>query len=184
GQRTRRCLGCATGGSGEVEIGENSSWVGLTPRAASAVSRTDRRLTCTGETFPACDRLMVELVAIQSACRLAITYGWHNATIESDSKIALSPSTEVEPRWDLVAVVVNIKAWASQLPISFSWAKRECNLAAHRVAKIAFRSLNNFVWDVDFLDEITQLRGVILFNYFCEAFAFLLLKKRYNDLFL
>lgn len=25
GQRTRRCLGCATGGSGEVEIGEHSS---------------------------------------------------------------------------------------------------------------------------------------------------------------
>jgi len=30
GQRTRRCLGCATGSSGEVEIGEHSSWGGLT----------------------------------------------------------------------------------------------------------------------------------------------------------
>ena len=30
GQRTRRCLGCATGGSGEVGIGEHSSWGGLT----------------------------------------------------------------------------------------------------------------------------------------------------------
>ena len=30
GQRTRRYLGCATGGSGEVGIGEHSSWGGLT----------------------------------------------------------------------------------------------------------------------------------------------------------
>ncbi|KAK8937094.1 hypothetical protein KSP39_PZI012662 [Platanthera zijinensis] len=30
GQRTRRCLGCATGSSGEVGIGEHSSWGGLT----------------------------------------------------------------------------------------------------------------------------------------------------------
>ena len=30
GQRTRRCLGCATRGFGEVEIGEHSSWGGLT----------------------------------------------------------------------------------------------------------------------------------------------------------
>ena len=30
GQKTHRCLGCATGGSGEVGIGEHSSWGGLT----------------------------------------------------------------------------------------------------------------------------------------------------------
>nr|VDD65922.1 unnamed protein product [Brassica oleracea] len=30
GRRTRCCLGCATGGSGEVGIGEHSSWGGLT----------------------------------------------------------------------------------------------------------------------------------------------------------
>jgi hypothetical protein len=30
GQRTHRCLGCATGGFGEVGIGEHSSWGGLT----------------------------------------------------------------------------------------------------------------------------------------------------------
>ncbi|KAI5342593.1 hypothetical protein L3X38_010468 [Prunus dulcis] len=29
GQKTHRCLGCATGGSGEVGIGEHSSWVNL-----------------------------------------------------------------------------------------------------------------------------------------------------------
>lgn len=30
GQRTRCCLGSATGGSGKVRIGEHSSWGGLT----------------------------------------------------------------------------------------------------------------------------------------------------------
>nr|GEU89171.1 reverse transcriptase [Tanacetum cinerariifolium] len=62
-------------------------------------------ILCSGEIFSASDPFMVELVAIRSACRLAITYGWHNATVESDSKIALSPSTEVEPLWDIVAIV-------------------------------------------------------------------------------
>ncbi|PWA65154.1 hypothetical protein CTI12_AA306500 [Artemisia annua] len=101
-----------------------------------------------GETFPASDPLMAELLAIRSACRLAITYGWRNATIESDSRVALSlASSEVEPPWALAAIVVDIKALASQLVISFSWARSECNLAAHRVAKLAFRSLDNFLWD-------------------------------------
>ncbi|XP_020592059.1 uncharacterized protein LOC110032695 [Phalaenopsis equestris] len=40
GQRTRRCLGCATGGSGEVGIGEHSSWGGLTTEMLSAVIRS------------------------------------------------------------------------------------------------------------------------------------------------
>ncbi|GJZ66732.1 ribonuclease H protein [Tanacetum coccineum] len=63
------------------------------------------------EIFSASDPLMAELLAIRSACRLAITYGWHNATVESDSKIAISlASSEVEPPWALAAIVVDIKA--------------------------------------------------------------------------
>ncbi|GJT02224.1 retrotransposon protein, putative, ty3-gypsy subclass [Tanacetum coccineum] len=89
---------------------------------------------------------MAKLLAIRSACRLAITYGWHNATVESDSKVAISLAfSKVKPPRALAAIVVNIKAWASQLAISFFWAKRKCNLAAHRVAKISFRSLDLFL---------------------------------------
>ncbi|GJW03340.1 ribonuclease H protein [Tanacetum coccineum] len=134
---------------------------------------------------------MAELLAIRSACRLAITYGWHNASVESDSKLSISlVSSKVEPPWALAAIVVDIKAWASQLAISFSWAKRGCNLAAlldnvkpcrrylllaRRVAKIAFRSLDNFVWDDNFPDEITSAaRSDAIGIYFCGAFAFLL----------
>ncbi|GJV85490.1 reverse transcriptase [Tanacetum coccineum] len=58
-----------------------------------------------GEIFSASDPLMAELLAIRSACRLAITYGWHNATVESDSKIAISlVSSKVEPPWALAAI--------------------------------------------------------------------------------
>nr|GEW04295.1 DNA-directed RNA polymerases IV and V subunit 2-like [Tanacetum cinerariifolium] len=40
GQRTRRCLGCATGGYGEIEIGEYSSWGGITTQMLLAVIRS------------------------------------------------------------------------------------------------------------------------------------------------
>ncbi|GJV33398.1 ribonuclease H protein [Tanacetum coccineum] len=130
-------------------------------RASSGIivrDSTGAIILCSGEKFPAFDPLMAELMAIRSACRLAITYGWHNATVESDSKIAISlASSEFESPWALAVIVVDIKALASQLVMSFSWGKRECNLAAHCVAKIAFNSLDNFVWDVNFPDEITSI---------------------------
>ncbi|GJV50606.1 hypothetical protein Tco_1446347 [Tanacetum coccineum] len=37
-----------------------------------------------GEIYHASNPLMSELVAIRNACRLAITYGWHNTMVESD----------------------------------------------------------------------------------------------------
>ena len=64
---------------------------------------------------------------------------------------------EADPPWSLSAIVVDIKTWASQLAISFSWVKRDCNLAVHHVAKLAFRSNENFVWNVSFPDVITSI---------------------------
>nr|GEW92751.1 ribonuclease H protein [Tanacetum cinerariifolium] len=79
---------------------------------------------------------MAELYAIRSACRLAVTYGWQNVVVESDSKVAISHAcAQVDPPWSLSANVVDIKVWASQFSISFSWVKRDCNLTAHTVAK-------------------------------------------------
>ncbi|GJV97008.1 hypothetical protein Tco_1548585 [Tanacetum coccineum] len=40
-------------------------------------------------------------------------------------------SSDVDPPWSLYAIVANIRIWASQLALSFSWVKRECNLASH-----------------------------------------------------
>nr|GEV85020.1 reverse transcriptase [Tanacetum cinerariifolium] len=65
-------------------------------KACSNALATYENLSC--EIFHASDPLMAELLAIWSACRLAITYGWHNATVESDSKIAISlVSSKDEP---------------------------------------------------------------------------------------
>ena len=83
-------------------------------RASSGIivrDSTGAIILCSGESFPASGPLMAELLAIRSACRLAITYGWQNATVESDSRVALSLiSSEVEPPWALAAIVVDIKA--------------------------------------------------------------------------
>ncbi|GJU47294.1 RNA-directed DNA polymerase, eukaryota, reverse transcriptase zinc-binding domain protein [Tanacetum coccineum] len=66
-------------------------------------------------------------------------------------------SSDVDPPWFLYAIVANIRIWASQLALSFSWVKRECNLASHLVAKIACRSHKNFLWDDSFPDVITSV---------------------------
>ncbi|GJY66125.1 ribonuclease H protein [Tanacetum coccineum] len=88
----------------------------------------------------------------------AISQGWQNATIESDSKLAVSfASSEADPPWAVDAIVDDIKLWASQLALSFLWVNRNCNLAAHHVAKVAFSSHVNFVWDVTFPVEITSI---------------------------
>ncbi|GKB59087.1 ribonuclease H protein [Tanacetum coccineum] len=111
---------------------------------------------------------MAELYAIHSSCRLAVTYGWQNVVVESDSKVAISLAcAQVDPPWSLSAIVVDNKVWASQSGISFSWAKRDSNLAthtvaklvAHTVAKLAFRSHENFVWNDSFHDMSQGLFG-------------------------
>ncbi|GJT03061.1 reverse transcriptase [Tanacetum coccineum] len=116
---------------------------------------------CSGEKWCASDPLMAEILAIKSACHLAISQGWQNATIESDSKLAVSfASSKADPPWVVAAIVDDIKLWESQLALSFSWVNRACNLAAHHVAKIAFNSHVNFVCDVTFPVEITSIRAI------------------------
>nr|GEU55963.1 putative harbinger transposase-derived nuclease domain-containing protein [Tanacetum cinerariifolium] len=105
-------------------------------------------LLCSGEIWCASDPLMAKFLAIRSACHLAISQGWQNAIIESDSKLAVSfASSEADPPWIVAAIIDDIKLWASQLTHFFSWVNRDCNLAAHQVAKIAFSSHVNFVKD-------------------------------------
>ncbi|GKF88041.1 ribonuclease H protein, partial [Tanacetum coccineum] len=61
-------------------------------RAAVGVIVCDSRdsiLLCSGETWCASDPLMAKILAIRSACHLAISQGWQNAIIESDSKLAV-----------------------------------------------------------------------------------------------
>ena len=113
---------------------------------------------CSGESFPATSPLMAELCAIRNACRLVVDYGWQNAIVESDSKLAISlASTEQVPPWNLAVIVDDIRTWASQLDICFSWVRRNCNIAAHVVAKMSFDSHERFFWDVVFPEQITSV---------------------------
>ncbi|GJT88030.1 retrotransposon protein, putative, unclassified [Tanacetum coccineum] len=61
-------------------------------RAALGVIARDSTgsiLLCSGEIWCVSDPLMAKILAIRSACHLAISQGWQNATIELDSKLAV-----------------------------------------------------------------------------------------------
>ncbi|GJT66702.1 reverse transcriptase [Tanacetum coccineum] len=130
-------------------------------RASSGIivrDSTGSIILCYGEIICTYNPLTAELFAIQSACRLALTYGWQNVIVESDCKAAISlASSDIDPPWSLYAIVADIRIWASQLALSFLWVKRECNLASHLVAKIACISHENFLWDDSFPDVITSV---------------------------
>ncbi|PWA88349.1 hypothetical protein CTI12_AA119090 [Artemisia annua] len=115
-------------------------------------------LQCLGEKCRSESVLAAELSAIRSACILAATNGWHHAFIESDSQSAISlASTEDVPPWSLAALVSDIEYWKSQMNLQLCWAPRECNFAAHHVAKVAYGSDVNFIWVDNFPCDITSI---------------------------
>ncbi|GJX60935.1 reverse transcriptase [Tanacetum coccineum] len=130
-----------------VKLNCDASW--KLDRASSGIivhDSTGSIILCSGEIISTSNPLTAKLLAIRSAYRLALTYGWQNAIVESDCKVAISlASSEGDPPWSLYAIVADIRIWASQLALSFSWVKRECNLATHLVAKIACRSHEKFL---------------------------------------
>ena len=75
-------------------------------------------LLCVGERWHASSAIATELIALRSACSLALMRRWHNAIIESDSQLAISlASSELDPPWSLDAIVGDIKNWASHTSI-------------------------------------------------------------------
>ncbi|GJR48891.1 pol polyprotein [Tanacetum coccineum] len=114
-------------------------------------------LLCLGERWHTSSVLATELIALRTACSLAMTKGWYGAIIESDSQLAISlASSDSDPPWSLATIVSNINDWASQLHLRFSWIPRTCNRVAHIVAGVAFNSVSNYIWDVNFPVEITS----------------------------
>ncbi|GJX37044.1 putative reverse transcriptase domain-containing protein [Tanacetum coccineum] len=111
-----------------------SGSINLTPETASSSSSPSLRLQvelfsgiaaqnyegslllCLGEKWHASSALATELIALHSACNLAMTRGWYHAINESDSQLAISLAlSESDPPWSLAAIVGDIKDWASQL---------------------------------------------------------------------
>nr|GEX04997.1 Myc-type, basic helix-loop-helix (bHLH) domain-containing protein [Tanacetum cinerariifolium] len=85
-------------------------------------------LLCRGERWHTSSVFATELIASRTACSLAMTKGWYGVIIESDSQLAIFlASSNSNPPWSLVAIVGDIKDWASQLHLRFSWIPRTCN---------------------------------------------------------
>ncbi|GKD26013.1 reverse transcriptase [Tanacetum coccineum] len=102
--------------------------------------------------------LQAEIITVHFACSLVFNHGWFNAIVESDSQIAISLSSlDTSPPWSLAALVEDIRIWAKNMQIRFSWVNRESNQVAHWVAHHAFSSTLGFSWDVSFPDELTSL---------------------------
>ncbi|GKD54100.1 reverse transcriptase [Tanacetum coccineum] len=76
--------------------------------------------------------LHAEIIAVHAVCLLASNHGWFNAIVESDSQIAISLSSlDMCPPWSLAALVEDIRIWAKNMRIRFSWVNRERNQVAH-----------------------------------------------------
>ena len=102
--------------------------------------------------------LHAEIIAVHSACSLAFNRGWFNAIVESDSQVAISLSSlESPPPWNLAALVDDIRLWAKNMHISFSWVNRDSNQVAHWVARYAFSNTLEFSCDFTFPNELTSL---------------------------
>ncbi|GKA53039.1 reverse transcriptase, partial [Tanacetum coccineum] len=79
--------------------------------------------------------LYAEIIAIRFACLFASNHGWLNAIVESDSQMAISLSSlEAHPLWRFATLIDDIRLWAKNMHITFSWVKREQNKVAHWVA--------------------------------------------------
>nr|GFA05665.1 F-box domain, FBD domain, leucine-rich repeat domain, L domain-like protein [Tanacetum cinerariifolium] len=102
--------------------------------------------------------LHAKIIAVHYACPLAFNHGCFNAIVESDSQIAISLSSLDMPLpCSLAALVDDIRLWAKDMYIRFSWVKQKSNKVAHWVARNAFSSTIGFSWDVSFPDELTSL---------------------------
>ncbi|GKB74643.1 reverse transcriptase [Tanacetum coccineum] len=146
--------------------GDNSGWVrvggfGLIGESSANPSSKFWKayfVYVIGNRCRAVSPLHAEIIAVHFSCSLVFNHGWFNAIVESDSQIAISLSSlDTSSPWSLAALVEDIRIWAENMQIRFSWVNRESNQIAHWVAHHAFSSTLGFSWDVSFPDELTSL---------------------------
>lgn len=71
----------------------------------------------------------------------------NKALIESDNQVAIKLSAaELEPPWEVAAVVMDIRQMKMEENIGFAWIRRTANELAHTVASMALRNLLPFSW--------------------------------------
>ncbi|GKA83147.1 reverse transcriptase [Tanacetum coccineum] len=106
--------------------------------------------------------LYAKIITVHSACLLASNHVWFNAIVESGSQITISLSSlDMSPPWSLAALVEDIRIWAKNMRIRFSWINRESNQVAHWVARNAFSSTLGFIGMFLSQMNLPRFRGVI-----------------------
>ncbi|KAM1958038.1 hypothetical protein ACFX15_003481 [Malus domestica] len=90
-----------------------------------------------------------EAAAIRTALLACIDYGYDNVVIESDAKVIIQTIRhETELHFSIECILGDIEVLACRLrSVSFSYVPRECNVAAHSVAKFVFKEGREFGWD-------------------------------------
>ncbi|CAN6691340.1 unnamed protein product [Malus baccata var. baccata] len=90
-----------------------------------------------------------EAAAIRTALLACIDYGYDNVVIESDAKVIIQMiRNEIEFDFSIDCILGDIEVLARRLrSVSFSYVPRECNVAAHSVAKFVFKEGRDFGWD-------------------------------------
>ena len=87
------------------------------------------------------DSLVAEASAILWAMELATVEGFGKVTIESDAKVCIDEllSSEASSNWKISALIGQSLALVSRFSFcDFQWVRRDANLAAHALAKVAF----------------------------------------------
>ncbi|KAM2182098.1 hypothetical protein ACFX1Q_032627 [Malus domestica] len=90
-----------------------------------------------------------EASAIRTALMAYIDYGYDNVVIESYAKVIIQMLRHELPHdFSLECILGDIEVLARRLrSVSFSSVPRESNIAAHSVAKFAFKEGREFGWD-------------------------------------
>ena len=91
----------------------------------------------------------VEAYAIQDAILACSILGFDKVIIESDAKMIIQMlRKEVPIDFSLDCILGDIEVLARRLTsVTFEFVSRECNFAAHSVAKYVLKDGRDFVWD-------------------------------------
>ena len=113
--------------------------------------------------------LEVEAKALEGGIELARDLGLWEVELESDAQVVVIAITGAEPGpSSIMKVVEGIRMGLSSFKFwSLSHICRQCNNAAHIMARTASSSIESHVWVEDTTLIANQLRWDVIYEYFC-----------------
>ena len=100
-----------------------------------------------GRCRPLCSPLQAEVAALQWAVELASCEHWQQLIFEGEAKACFDVLSSSTPPldWSISTIISNIHCLSVGLPsVKFCWVMRQCNSAAHVVARFALNSGQSF----------------------------------------